>query len=153
MLPSLQSRKRREERTGDWADVDPDSVQRPEGARRQCLWWDWFQGSRSKKCGPWGLCPWDLIPWTPAQWWMEPKDVVMDLREPGCQRMKVPWAVRFGLLVWCLRKPRLQELKHFNWGLTAASWPGLLAGSSQEWQQNSWGPCASDLKGPLSDTL
>ena len=29
----------------------------------------------------------------------ELRELVMDLREPGCQRMKVPWAVRFGLLV------------------------------------------------------
>lgn len=37
------------------------------------------------------------------------------------------WVVRLGLLVWCLRKPRLQELKHFNCCLTAASWPGSFS--------------------------
>ena len=64
-------------RKGDWADVDPDSVQRPEGDRRQCLWQRLFQGSRCKKRGPCACVPETSFPgfllgdeWSPKMpWW------------------------------------------------------------------------------------
>lgn len=143
-LSPVQKKRGRE--NGAWADVDQ-TVQRPEGDRRCGLWWDWFQGSRCKKRGP-EACNLE----TPILGLLAYDDWAQRCCD-GPERTRMSGGTRCSAVeVWppCLmsRKPRLQELALT---MPCCFTPGSLAGSSQEWQQNSWGPCALDLKGPLSD--
>lgn len=65
-------------------------MQRPEGDRRQCLGKTWFWGFRvweawTQRPGVSAASPLDTCG---AQWSVEPKDIMLDQRELGCQSME-----------------------------------------------------------------